>query len=88
MAKVKQKVSGCFRTAAFVHAYCLKSSYLQTMVFNDPVRITRGLEIVGASAMRGSSSVRGRVSQLVRRAMRELLRRISHAMRDLRQTIQ
>lgn len=31
MAKVKQKVSGCFRTAAYAHAYCRISSYLQSM---------------------------------------------------------
>ena len=31
MAKVKQKVSGCFRTVAFAHAYCRISSCLQTM---------------------------------------------------------
>lgn len=31
MAKVKQKVSGCFRTVTFADAYCRTSSYLQSM---------------------------------------------------------
>ena len=34
MSKVKQKVSGCFRTPKFAEAYCRLSSYLQTMAYH------------------------------------------------------
>lgn len=33
MAKVKQKISGCFRTKQYAEAYCRISSYLQTMAY-------------------------------------------------------
>ena len=32
MSKVKQKISGCFRTRKYADAYCRISSYLQSMV--------------------------------------------------------
>ena len=46
MAKVKQKVSGCFRTEKYAHAYCRISSYLQTMAnkgYNPLVAIQMAL---------------------------------------------
>lgn len=46
MAKVKQKVSGCFRTQQYAQAYCRISSYLQTMAnkgYNSLVAIQMAL---------------------------------------------
>ena len=43
MAKVKQKVSGCFRAVSFARTYCRISIYLQTMAalgYNPLVAIT------------------------------------------------
>ncbi len=47
MAKVRQKVSGCFRTVAFAEAYCRISSYLRTMAalgYNPLVAVTLALQ--------------------------------------------
>ena len=46
MAKVKQKVSGCFRVVDYAKAYCRISSYLQTMAskgFNPLIAIQMAL---------------------------------------------
>lgn len=46
MSKVKQKVSGCFRTERYAKAYCRISSYLQTMAnkgYNPLVAIQMAL---------------------------------------------
>jgi transposase len=46
MSKVKQKVSGCFRTEIYANAYCRISSYLQTMAnrgYNPLIAIQKAL---------------------------------------------
>lgn len=55
MAKVKQKVSGCFRTEIYAKAYCRISSYLQTMAtkgYNPLIAIQMAL--AGEICMKGS----------------------------------
>ena len=47
VAKVKQKVSGCFRTVSFAHAFCRISGYLQTMAalgYNPLVAVSIALQ--------------------------------------------
>ncbi len=54
MAKVKQKVSGCFRSEMYAHAYCRISSYLQTMAnkgYNPLIAIQMAL--AGSTALGG-----------------------------------
>ncbi len=46
MSKVKQKISGCFRTRKYAEAYCRISSYLQTMTnkgYNSLIAIQMAL---------------------------------------------
>ena len=51
MAKVKQKVSGCFRTRKYAQAYCRISSYLQ--VHGEP-----GLQPAGGHSDRSRRACR------------------------------
>ena len=61
MSKVKQKVSGCFRTRKYAEAYCRISSYLQTMAnkgYNPLVAIQMAFS--AKSNLTGVSSYSGR----------------------------
>ena len=56
MSKVKQKVSGCFRTRKYAEAYCRISSYLQSMAnqgYNPLVAIQ--IALAGCAVDKGSS---------------------------------
>ena len=52
MAKVKQKVSGCFRTPRYADAYCRISSYLQSMALQGYNPLT-AIEI----ALKGNAAI-------------------------------
>ena len=54
MAKVKQKVSGCFRNVALAEAWCRISSYLRTMAtlgYNPLVAVTIALQGKGGDCL-------------------------------------
>lgn len=53
MAKVKQKVSGCFRRKQYAQAYCRISSYLQTMA-NQGVNPLVAIQLALADSIPGS----------------------------------
>lgn len=55
MAKVKQKISGCFRRKQYAEAYCRISSYLQTMA-SQGVNPLVAIQIALASQIPGSNS--------------------------------
>lgn len=58
MAKVKQKVSGCFRGEQYAHAYCRISSYLQSMA-SQGVNPLVAIQIALAGNAPGSDFDRG-----------------------------
>ena len=58
MAKVKQKISGCFRCQQYAHAYCRISSYLQTMA-NKGVNPLVAIQLALAGEIPGVDFDRG-----------------------------
>lgn len=58
MAKVKQKISGCFRRKQYAQAYCRISSYLQTMV-NQGVNPLVAIQLALAGTIPGAEPNRG-----------------------------
>ena len=68
MSKVKQKVSGCFRTRKYAQAYCRISSYLQSMAnqgYNPLVAIQialagRAVDNMGEQLLRQAKLGEGR----------------------------
>jgi len=58
MAKVKQKISGCFRSKQYAEAYCRISSYLQTMACQG-INPLVAIQIALASQIPETNSDRG-----------------------------
>ena len=58
MAKVKQKISGCFRRKQYAQAYCRISSYLQTMA-NQGVNPLVAIQLALAGTIPGVEPNRG-----------------------------
>jgi transposase len=59
MAKVKQKISGCFRRKQYADAYCRISSYLQTMANKGVNPLVAIQMVLAGNVVSGADSYRG-----------------------------